>query len=402
MPTIYGLRGPCGSAKITNMRNTCSRVVAAALTTATALSMLASTDPAAASPGSPGARLLGEAIVPHKLDFAGTTVGGLSGIDRDPCTGEYVLISDDRSYLQPARFYTAEIQVGEDGAGPVDFTGTQPFRQPDGATFPPPTLNDGKAVDPEEIRVDPQTCQYWWAQEGSRPKTPDSPDPVIQPSIRKTDATGHHLGELPLPPNYEITLDEHGPRRNLVLEAITFDESGSLLTSALEGPLIQDGPEPTTERGALTRLTTQTRAGTVRSQHAYPLEPIFTTPTTRKPDTGVPAILAHPDDPHRFLVLERTYVAGAGFKIRLFDATTRGATDVKAVDSLSASNVQPMRKRLIADFHDLGLSTVDNVEGMTWGPRLRTGESTVVLISDDNFHPAEVTQIIALALPATH
>ncbi|SDX20785.1 hypothetical protein SAMN05216215_1008185 [Saccharopolyspora shandongensis] len=34
-------------------------------------------------------------------------------------------------------------------------------------------------------------------------------------------------------------------------------------------------------------------------------------------------------------------------------------------------------------------------------PRLRTGESTVVLVSDDNFHPAEVTQIIALVLPAT-
>lgn len=48
---------------------------------------------------------------------------------------------------------------------------------------------------------------------------------------------------------------------------------------------------------------------------------------------------------------------------------------------------------------DLDLSTVDNVEGMTWGPRLPSGERTLVLVSDDNFHPQLVTQIIALALP---
>ncbi|WP_251056110.1 esterase-like activity of phytase family protein [Streptomyces sp. ISL-94] len=72
---------------------------------ATALVWAATLAPAvAAQPGDTtepsrvgaGARLLGERTVPHKLDFRGTTVGGLSGIDRDPCTGEYALISDDR------------------------------------------------------------------------------------------------------------------------------------------------------------------------------------------------------------------------------------------------------------------------------------------------------------------
>ena len=367
------------------------------------LPLLLTTTPAGSAPAPPeaGARLLGETIVPHKLDYQGTTVGGLSGIDRDPCTGEYVLISDDRSYLQPARFYTATIPIRPDGVGPVEFTGTHPFQQPDGAHYPPPTRNDGKAVDPEEIRIDPQTCQYWWAQEGNRPKTPVAPDPVIQPSVRKADSTGRHLGEHPLPPNHEITMEERGPRRNLVVEAITFDQSGSVFTSAVEGPLIQDGPEPTTEHGALARVTSQTRDGEVLGQFAYPLEPVFTAPKPGSPwapDTGVPAILAHPDDPTRFLVLERTYVDGAGFKVRLFDATTRGATDIQRTSSLVDQQVRPMHKRLIADLHDLQLSTVDNLEGMTWGPRLPTGEPTLILASDDNFHPQEVTQIIALAL----
>jgi hypothetical protein len=35
---------------------------------------------------------------------------------------------------------------------------------------------------------------------------------------------------------------------------------------------------------------------------------------------------------------------------------------------------------------------------MTWGPRLRSGEHTLVLVSDDNFAATQVTQVIALAV----
>ncbi|MGW4161461.1 esterase-like activity of phytase family protein [Streptomyces sp. NPDC004788] len=345
------------------------------------------------------ARLLGEKIVPHKLDFEGTTVGGLSGVDRNRCTGEYVFISDDRSYLQPARFYTARLDVDAAGVHAVDFTGTHAFRQPDGSVYPAPTVGDGKAVDPEEIRVDPRTCDYWWGQEGDRPKTVGPP--VIQPSIQFASPTGDYLGQLPLPANYEITMAERGPRRNQAIEALTFGAGGHELTSAIEGPLLQDGPEPTVEHGALVRVTQQTRDGRVLGQFAYPLEKIFAVndPTSPwGPDTGVPSILAFPDDPDRYLVLERTWVAGAGYKIRLFDATTRGATDVQAVDSLAGQAVRPMRKTLVADFDTLGLSTVDNTEGMTWGPTLPSGERSLVLVSDDNFAEEAVTQIVALAV----
>lgn len=383
------------------MRSSLSRLAVAAVATlsATLFPVVASTTASAAP--ELGVRLLGEAIVPHQLSYEDTTVGGLSGIDRDPCIGEYVLISDDRSYQQPARFYTAEIDVDGGGVQGVRFTGTHAFRQPDGATYPSPNLNDGQAVDPEEIRVDPRTCRYWWAQEGNRPKIPDAPDPVIQPSIQFATDTGDYAGQLPLPPNYQITMDERGPRRNQTLEAITFGAFGTMLTSAMEGPLIQDGPIPTTAHGALTRVTTHTRFGTVLGQYAYPLEPIFAEPDPNSPwtpDTGVPAILAYPEDPSRYLVLERTYVDGSGYKIRIFDATTHGATNVRYVDSLATTKVAPMRKTLVADLHDLQLSTVDNVEGMTWGPALPTGERTLVLVSDDNFHPMYVTQVIAVAL----
>ncbi|MFF3262975.1 esterase-like activity of phytase family protein [Streptomyces sp. NPDC002932] len=345
------------------------------------------------------ARLLGEKIVPHKLAFQGTTVGGLSGLDRNPCTGEYVAISDDRSVLQPARFYTAKIAVDGAGVHSVDFTSTHPFRQPDGSVYPPASVGDGKAVDPEEVRVDPRSCRYWWAQEGDRPKS--ASEPVIQPSIQFAGRFGAYRGQLPLPANYENRLDDRGLRRNKAVEAITFGDRDRVLTSAVEGPLLQDGPEPTLEHGALVRVTQQSRGGDVLGQFAYPLEKIFAASDPSSPwgpDTGVSSILAFPDDPSRYLVLERSWVAGSGYKIRLYDATTRGATDVRNVDSLAGQRVQPMRKKLVADFDDLGLSTVDNTEGMTWGPALRGGERSLVLVSDDNFADDAVTQFVALGI----
>ncbi|MCX3058670.1 esterase-like activity of phytase family protein [Streptomyces beihaiensis] len=346
------------------------------------------------------ARLLGEKTVPHKLDFQDTTVGGLSGIDRNPCTGSYALISDDRSFLQPVRFYTARIDVDADGVHSVDFTSTHPLLRPDGSVYPSPITDPAHAADPEEMRVDPRGgChRLWWAQEGDRPTKEG--DPVVQPALQRADLTGAYRGTFRLPPDYAIT-PGGGPRRNESLEAFTFGSRGHTLTSAIEGPLVQDGPEPTLAHGALVRVTRQNRGGRVLGQFAYPLEKIFTASDPSSPwppSTGVPSILAFPGDPDRYLVLERTWVAGAGYKIRLYDATTRGATDVRAMDSLAGEHVVPMRKKLVADFDTLGLSRIENTEGMTWGPALPSGERTVVLVSDDNFSADESTQVVALAV----
>src|SRR5579885_3673950 len=56
-------------------------------------------------------RFLSEIDIPHKLLFKGTTVGGLSSIDYDKKRNVYYIISDDRSAINPARFYTAKIKI---------------------------------------------------------------------------------------------------------------------------------------------------------------------------------------------------------------------------------------------------------------------------------------------------
>ncbi|SFP85163.1 Uncharacterized conserved protein [Amycolatopsis arida] len=342
--------------------------------------------PAVADPAQ-GVRLIGVRTLPHGLDFAGTTVGGLSGIDRDPRTGEYVLVSDDRSRHQPARFYTARIDVTADALGPVELTGTSPLTRPDGTPYPP------LSVDPEDLRVDPWTGRYYWSQEGER-----TAEVLAHPSVREATRTGGYVWDLPIPATNRMTPDA-GPRRNLGPEGLTFAAFGTLVVSALEGPLLQDGPEATTERGALSRVTVQGRSGPVLAQFAYPMEPLFAAPVP--PDgfatTGVSAILAaHPADPTRFLVLERSFVTGAGNRVRIFLADTAGATNVLGMRALT-DDVRPMRKRLLVDLADLPLDT-DNIEGMTWGPRPRSGERTLLLVSDDNFAPTQVTQVVALAV----
>ncbi|WP_433266849.1 esterase-like activity of phytase family protein [Actinosynnema sp. CS-041913] len=375
-------------------------VVAATIVTAlpaTAAPLASAAPGTAAAPGdnAASARYLGQTTIPHKFQFEDTTVGGLSGIDRDPRTGDYVLISDDRSSLDPARVYQARLTVDASGVHDVAITGTDTLRQPDGSTYPP--LPSPQAVDPEDIRVDPLTGDYWWSQEGNRPWRPT--DPQIQPSIQRATRDGAYKSTLPLPANYAFAADS-GPRGNRALEAITFDAAGLLLTSIVEGPLLQDGEESTVDHGSQARITVQTRFGHVLSQHVYPLEPLFAAPEPGPwgPDTGVPAILADPLRPGRYLTLERSWVPGADYKVRVYEIDLRGSTDVKDLASTGGVDLEPVRKRLVADLHDFPLPAIDNVEGLTWGPRLPTGERTLVLVSDDNFAAEEFTRFIALAV----
>ncbi|WP_031468952.1 esterase-like activity of phytase family protein [Sciscionella sediminilitoris] len=357
---------------------------------------------APAASAAPGVRLLGERIVPNGLTFRGTTVGGLSSIDYDPRTGGYAMICDDRSEKQPARFYTARFPVTERGIGPVEFTGTAPLRRPDGKTYPALEDNDPnlpqneQTIDPEELRVDPWTGNYVWSQEGER-----TADTRIDPSLRLADRSGNYLRDLPIPDNERMRPDR-GPRQNLGIEGISYAGSGSLVLTSVEAPELQDGPEANTEHGALTRLTLQSRSGPVLAQFAYPEEKVFAAP---KPSsgfatTGISSVLAvDPADPSRFLVMERSFVTGVGNKIRIFAIDTAGATNVLHEPSLGAArHLVPVRKHLLADLSEFPLSTVDNVEGMTWGPKLPSGERSLILVSDDNFADTQVTQLIALAV----
>jgi hypothetical protein len=58
-----------------------------------------------------------------------------------------------------------------------------------------------------------------------------------------------------------------------------------------------------------------------------------------------------------------------------------------------------MRKKLLLDLDTLGIP-LDNIEGLTFGPRLRDGRQSVVLVSDNNFAATQFTQFLLFAVPA--
>ena len=71
-----------------------------------------------------------------------------------------MIISDDRSDNNPARFYDATLTFDDTTFEAVEVTGVHVFVQVDGTTYPSQsqaeTGKQGVVPDPESIRVDPK------------------------------------------------------------------------------------------------------------------------------------------------------------------------------------------------------------------------------------------------------
>jgi hypothetical protein len=351
----------------------------------------------AAAPDFRITRFLGEQTLPHKMQFGGTTVGGLSGLDQDPRTGTWYFISDDRLRYNPARFYTGRLDINPaTGAFTgVNLTGVTTLLGPDDKPYPGYGLP--RSADPETIRFDRKTRRLLWGHEGDRPEETNPTIPVSDLFVRWTDPTGLHLGELPVPANLKMTDTTKGPRRNFGFEGLTSTEN--TISAIAEGPRYEDGPPPTVEHGAPARLTVWNRNGRVLRQYAYPIDPLPTAPIPAggHSDSGVSEILAIDDD--RYLALERSWIEGVNYRVKLYEISLRGATNVLDRDSLATRPpYRPVTKRLVADLNTtLAPSPVQNLEGLAWGPRLDNGECTLVIGSDDNFDTRETTQFLAFA-----
>jgi hypothetical protein len=59
--------------------------------------------------------------------------------------------------------------------------------------------------------------------------------------------------------------------------------------------------------------------------------------------------------------------------------------------------VRPAEKTLLIDLDTLGIP-LDNVEGMAFGPDLPDGRRSLILVSDNNFAPAQFTQFLLFAV----
>jgi len=131
---------------------------------------------------------------------------------------------------------------------------------------------------------------------------------------------------------------------------------------------------------------------------------VYVTDRVKEPSTvfsvnGLVELL--PRNNEFLIAMERSFSVGApgtGNSIKLYDVALPGATNVNGAERLAdLRRVRPVNKRLLLDLDTLGIP-LDNVEGLTFGPRLRDGRRSLVLVSDNNFTAGQFTQFLLFAL----
>ncbi len=341
-------------------------------------------------------KFINEYDIQFNVKFKETTVGGLSGIDYDKKNNIYYFISDDRSAINPARFYTAKIKISEKGIDTVQFSDVKFLRQQNGETFPSAKQDLSHTIDPEAIRFNPTTNQIIWTSEGERmPKS--SPPVLINPSINISDLDGKFVGIFSAPSNLTMQLTENGPHQNGALEGVTFDPDFKKMYVAMEEPLYEDGPladiGPT---NSLTRILGYDVATKKNfAQYAYALEQVArpaNSPTAFKIN-GVSEILSLGNK--KLLTVERSFSTGnLACTIKVFLSDLGQATPVEDTKSMKETPPEHLvSKKLLLNMDDLGIF-IDNIEGVSFGPELPNGHKTLLFVSDNNFVLLEKMQLL--------
>ena len=345
---------------------------------------------------------LGEYQLP-KMKFKDTPVGGLSALTYDRQRNKFYALSDDRSVFAPARFYTLGLSVkrsdtGEIGLDKVDVEDVTFITDENGQTFA------NGSLDPEGIALSPKGTVFI-SSEGV-------PSKGIAPFIREFDLkTGQQQQSLRIPERYlpnDSTKQEQPPRGvqdNLGFEPLTLEPvslaaaSGDpfRLFTATESALLQDKLPPDSEQQTRIRMMQYLIGNIARpmvvTEHVYLLDP---KPSGAR-DNGLTELVTVDMGGH-FLSLERTYgLLGAGAKI--FQLATGAATDTSGIATLKGdiSRIVPVNKKLVLDLSTLDIY-LDNLEGMTLGPRLPDGSQSLLLVSDDNFSDTQLTQFLLFRL----
>ena len=241
-------------------------------------------------------------------------------------------------------------------------------------------------------------------------------EPRRAPSIVQHGRSGDFMRRIAVRDRYvpEATGPlTRGARGNAGFESLTMTADGDHFFAATETALVQDGEPANFDTGTRARVLEYERRGRTfepGAEFAYEIDrldaPAF------KPGffiSGLVELLAL--DRMTLLAVERGYIEDAGHpgnginRIRIYKVSLDEATDISAIDSLkNRPGIVPAAKTLVLDLSRTpGLSpelepSLDNFEGMAFGPRLADGRRTVVIVSDDNFNVSQRTWFLVFAI----
>ncbi|MFW9260733.1 phytase [Nostoc sp. CALU 546] len=333
-----------------------------------------------------------------------TPLGGLSGVTYDAANNRYYAISDDRSQFGPARFYTFTAD------SEVTFTNVTPLKDSDNnlfATF---------SIDPEGIALTNNETVFISSEGEVNPGAGRVSNPFIK---EFSLTTGQEVRSLFVPSKFLPVVQDtnsnglvdagdtqtSGVYNNLGFESLTITPDQKTLFTATENALSQDGLRASLTSGSRSRiLQYNLLSGQPEKEYLYITDAIadVPNPSTGFADNGLVDLLAI-DNRGTLLALERSFAQGVGNTIKIYEVSLQGSTDISFYDSLNNLSteqleaIQPAQKRLLLNLNDLDLPNgTDNIEGITFGPKLADGRQSIVLVSDNNFNQSQFTQILTL------
>ena len=346
-----------------------------------------------------GLELIGEYTMPPLADgdpLLKSRFGGVSGLAVDPSSGELLGICDDNV---DTRVFVLHVEPPGTGAGAAFGVKLHAYFPVPAGPGPPTTL------DPEGIAIT-LGGRLFVASEGI-----GHLEPRVAPSIIEYTRGYRYVGPLQVPEKFHPQTTgpaTRGVRANAAFESLTLTPDERLLYTATETALVQDGEPATISHGTLARILEYRLDGETfvpGREFAYRVDPLAR--PAFDPSfavTGLVELLALGGT--AFLSLERGYAEEGGEhgrrmnSIRIFQVSLDGATDVSGFPGLRGRpGIEPVRKRLLLDLGQLdGLSAelkaLDNFEGMAFGPTLRDGSRTLLIVSDDNFSDRQRTTFL--------
>lgn len=327
-------------------------------------------------------------------------VGGLSGLAYEPDTGTWLAVSDDQGVPRLHRF-RLHLEGASCRPELLDTIALQ---------WPTPSTVARRARDFEDLvrLADGSLLLVSEADDAD-----DDGSPLGAPGIHHVTSAGVVRQSLPVP-RHVVPRPGTGVRDNAAFESIAVTADGGRVFVAVEQPLLQDDDVATFSRGGASRLLEFRREGdgyVASREFSLPIDPV-PHPRDIRPrgaDIGVVALVALDDA--TLLMLERSFVHGTrdGGRatrndILLSRLVLDEADDVTSVASLRGAFVRPLVKQRLLSLADVAgalppaLASLDNFEGMAFGPRQADGSATLVLVSDDNFNPAQRTAFVVLRL----
>lgn len=325
-------------------------------------------------------KVLDRVVLPEGFSMEGYRVGGLSGIALDSKTGLLWAVSDGRQWDHSVVF---RFRLQVDAA-----TGRM-LLEPD-SVLPLRGREKSEPLDAEGVALWTRD-RFLVSHEGSRKGLFSAGVACF------STKTGRVLWSLSLPAYYFPTEEEplRGVQRNRGFESVSVSlPRSTYLYTAIESPLLQDLSNPRNDSSGPVRLL----RFRLSEREDQPAERAYE--ADRDALFGsVVDVLCIPGT-SRLLVMERQLlwpVDPRQRRLRLYevDFEDPGATVLDGRPAVGGEAIRSLSKRLVFDSARDGLRTPDNLEGLTWGPEVQ-GKPTLLLVSDDNFSPAQRTEFVLL------